>query len=215
MPLIDNVLNNYLQNLYHMQEGKLGKIQKQAYEQNIPIIKKDVISFLAVLLSIKKPKYILEIGCAVGFSAIFMSNYLDKEGKIITIERNPSMIQEAKQNLKDLCLEDKIILLEGDANDILKNLDEKFDIIFMDAAKGQYINILPFIYKMLNKEGLIIADDVLQKGTIAKQKQDIEKRQRTIHYRLNNFLKEITENKNLQTTVLPIGDGVSMSYNKN
>ncbi len=215
MPLIDNVLNNYLQNLYHMQEGKLGKIQKQAYEQNIPIIKKDVISFLAVLLSIKKPKYILEIGCAVGFSAIFMSNYLDKEGKIITIERNPSMIQEAKQNLKDLCLEDKIILLEGDANDILKNLDEKFDIIFMDAAKGQYINILPFIYKMLNKEGLIIADDVLQKGTIAKQKQDIEKRQRTIHYRLNNFLKEITENKNLQTTVLPIGDGVSISYNKN
>lgn len=212
MALIDDYLKKYLENLQPTLSGEIGELQKNSYEQKVPIIPNDVVNLISVLLSIKKPKKILEIGCAVGFSASFMSNFLEDGGKITTIERYPVMIQKAKANIEKLGLLDKITILEGDANEILKELNDEYDVIFMDAGKGQYINILPDVYRLLKIGGIIIADDILQNGDIAKPKEKIEKRQRTIHYRLNDFLWEITHNDSLRTSILTVGDGVAICY---
>ncbi len=212
MALIDENLDIYLNNLMPKVDGELGKLQQKSYEEGIPIIPNDVVRLISVLLSIKKPKKILEIGCAVGFSSSFMSSFLQDGGKVTTIERYPLMIEKAKVNIKSLGLEDKIELIEGDANEVLKTLNDEYDVIFMDAGKGQYINILPDVYRLLKIGGIIIADDILQNGDVAKQKEEIVKRQRTIHYRLNDFLWEITHNDGLNTSILTIGDGVAICY---
>ena len=212
MALIDNNLDDYINNLLPKVDGELCKLQQKTYEEEVPIIPNDVVRLISVLLSIKKPKKILEIGCAVGFSSSFMCGFLQEGGTVTTIERYPVMIEKAKANIKALGLENKINLIEGDANEVLKNLDEQFDVIFMDAGKGQYINILPDVYRLLKIGGIIIADDILQNGDVAKQKEEIVKRQRTIHYRLNDFLWEITHNKGLDTSILTIGDGVAICY---
>ena len=212
MPLIDDNLNAYLNKLMPMASGEIGKLQQKSYDEGVPIIPNDVVRLISVLLSIKKPKKILEIGCAVGFSSSFMSSYLQEGGYITTIERYPVMIEKAKDNIKRLNLEHKINLIEGDANQVLKTLDDEFDVIFMDAGKGQYINILPEVYRLLKIGGVIIADDILQNGNVAKPKEEIVKRQRTIHYRLNDFLWEITHNDGLNTSILTIGDGVAICY---
>lgn len=212
MALINENLDNYLKNLMPMVDGDLGDLQQRSYNEGVPIIPNDVVRLISVLLSIKKPKKILEIGCAVGFSSSFMSNFLQEGGTVTTIERYPVMIEKAKKNIKNLGLNDKINLIEGDANQVLKQLDEQFDVIFMDAGKGQYINILPDVYRLLKIGGIIIADDILQNGDVCKQKEEIIKRQRTIHYRLNDFLWEITHNKGLDTSILTIGDGVAICY---
>lgn len=216
MSLIEEYLQNYLQNLHPKLDGELALIQQDALKNNVPIIPNEVINLIAVLLSIIKPKRILEIGTAVGFSAALMSKYLQKGGKITTIERYLPMLQKAKENIKNLNLDSTIEILEGDANNILKDLnpkdEEKFDVIFMDAAKGQYINILPDVYRLLKVGGVIIADDILQDGSVAKSKKEIVKRQRTIHYRLNDFLHEITNNPALRTSILTVGDGVAICY---
>lgn len=212
MSLIENFLQEYLSDLQPMLDGELGELQKKSYEENVPIIPNDVVKLISVLLSIKKPKKILEIGCAVGFSASFMAGFLEEGGTITTIERYPVMIEKAKENIKKLGLSEKITLLEGDANQILKELNDEYDVIFMDAGKGQYINILPDVYRLLKIGGIIITDDILQNGDVAKAKEQIEKRQRTIHYRLNDFLWEITHNEGLRTSILTIGDGVAICY---
>ncbi len=214
MSLIDKHLQDFLDDLLPKTEGELGLLQEKSYKENVPIIPNDVVRLMSVLLSIKKPKKILEIGCAVGFSSSLMSSFLQEGGTVTTIERYPVMIEKAKQNIKNLGLEDKINLIEGDANEVLKNLDGKYDVIFMDAGKGQYINILKDVYRLLEVGGIIIADDILQNGDVAKPKEEIVKRQRTIHYRLNDFLKEITQNKALETSILTIGDGVAICYKK-
>lgn len=214
MALIENNLDQYLKNLQPLLDGDIGDLQKKSYEENIPIIPNDVVKFISVVLSIKKPKKILEIGTAVAFSSSFMSLFLEDGGKITTIERYPVMIEKAKMNIKNFGLSDKINLIEGDANEVLKCLDDEFDVIFMDAGKGQYINILPDIYRLLKIGGIIIADDILQNGDVAKEKEEIIKRQRTIHYRLNDFLWEITHNDGLNTSILTIGDGVAICYKK-
>lgn len=214
MSLIESNLDNYINNLLPKVDGDLGLLQQKSYNEGIPIIPNDVVRFISVVLSVKKPKKILEIGCAVGFSASFMAGFLQEGGSITTIERYPIMIEKAKANIKNLGLSDKITILEGDANEILKTLDEKYDVIFMDAGKGQYINILPDVYRLLKIDGILIADDLLQDGTVAKDRAEIQKRQRTIHSRLNSFIYEITHNKALDTSILPIGDGVAICYKK-
>lgn len=217
MSLVESRLSNFLDNLMPYVDGDLGDLQKKSYQDNVPIIPNDVVRFVSVILSIKKPKRILEIGCAVGFSSSFMSGFLEKGGTVTTIERYSVMIEKAKSNIKNLGLTDKINLIEGDANEVLKTLVEKkhkYDVIFMDAGKGQYINILEDVYKLLEIDGIIIADDLLQNGDVAKEKEEIVKRQRTIHYRLNDFLYEITHNKGLDTSILTIGDGVAICYKK-
>lgn len=209
MSLVENYIHEYLENLQPFCEGELGKLQKTSYEKEVPIIPKDVVQFLGVVLSIIKPKKILEIGMAVGFSASYMTGFLQEGGHLTTIDRFDVMIKQARENFKRLGVEDKVTILEGNANDILPTLDEQYDFIFMDAAKGQYIQILPDVLRLLKKGGVIIADDILQEGRVAQAYEEVPKRQRTIHKRMNEFLNEITNNPKLKSSILTIGDGVA------
>ncbi len=209
MSLVENYIHEYLENLQPFCEGELGQLQKTSYEKEVPIIPKDVVQFLGVVLSIIKPKKILEIGMAVGFSASYMTGLLQEGGHLTTIDRFDVMIKQAKENFKRLGVEDKVTILEGNANDILPTLDEQYDFIFMDAAKGQYIQILPDVLRLLKKGGVIIADDILQEGRVAQAYEEVPKRQRTIHKRMNEFLNEITNNPKLKSSILTIGDGVA------
>lgn len=210
MSLVENYLAEYINNIQTNCDVNLGELQKWAYEQGLPIIPKDVVKLLGFVLGLKKPKAILEIGMAVGFSASYMSQYLSEDGYIKTIDRYPLMIERARANFKKFGLEDKITILEGNANDILPTMDEKFDFVFMDAAKGQYITILPEVLRLTKVGGVIMADDILQDGRVAQDYFEIPKRQRTIHKRLNEFLQEITHNEKLRTSILTVGDGVAL-----
>lgn len=209
MSLVENYIHEYLENLQPFCEGELGQLQKTSYEKEVPIIPKDVVQFLGVVLSIIKPKKILEIGMAVGFSASYMTGFLQEGDHLTTIDRFDVMIKQARENFKRLGVEDKVTILEGNANDILPTLDEQYDFIFMDAAKGQYIQILPDVLRLLKKGGVIIADDILQEGRVAQAYEEVPKRQRTIHKRMNEFLNEITNNPKLKSSILTIGDGVA------
>lgn len=209
--LVEKYLEDYVLDMLEFCDGDLGQLQKESYEMGLPIIPKDVVKLLGFVLGLKKPVKILEIGMAVGFSASYMSGFLPKGGHITTIDRYPLMIEKAKANFKRFGLEDKITILEGDANDILKTLkSDEYDFVFMDAAKGQYINILPDVLRVLKVGGVVMADDILQDGRVAMDYFEIPKRQRTIHKRLNEFLYTITHRKDLRTSILTIGDGVAL-----
>lgn len=177
-----------------------------------PIIKPEVADFMKVLLSLIKPAQILEIGAAVGYSSLLMSEFLDENGHITTIERFPYMFNIAKNNIEKSGLESKITLLEGDAAEILPTLtEETYDLIFMDCAKGQYINFLPECIRLLKPNALLVTDNVLHKGTVARSRYLIDRRQRTTHSRLREFLWTITHSKHLKSSVLPVGDGIALS----
>ncbi|MBQ7265696.1 MAG: O-methyltransferase [Firmicutes bacterium] len=211
--LIDNELFKYILNLYPKLEGKLGELRKKALEEDMPVITDDVVRLMGFLLRLIKPCNILEIGTCVGFSAIYMSGFLKEGGHITTIDRYPYMIERAKENIADFGLTDKITLLEGDANDILPRLAKeghKYDFIFMDAAKGQYINLLSYVIRLCKKDGVIVADDIFQNGTVAKKWEDIPHRQKTIYSRLNEFLYAITHNESLYTSILTLSDGIAL-----
>ncbi|OOB77592.1 MAG: methyltransferase [Epulopiscium sp. Nuni2H_MBin003] len=205
----------YLRALRPETTGVLNDIESAIYqkEANWPIIKPEVSGFINVLLSIIKPQKILEIGTNVGYSSIYMSKVIDAH--ITTIERNSECINQAMANIKKEGLEDKISILEGDAINILQTLDDvMYDVVFMDCAKGQYINLLPDCLRVLNKGGVLIADNVLHKGAVAKSRYHVERRQRTTHKRLREFLWNITHDDMLNTSIVPIGDGVSISFKK-
>lgn len=204
------MLNNYVNSCLDFAKGDVGKLQKSAYTEGLPIIPKDVEKLLEFILSIHKPKKILEIGCCVGFSSSLMSILADAD--VTTIDRYDIMIKEAKKNFKLLGTDKKITLLEGDASEILKTLNDTYDFIFMDAAKGQYINFLPDCYRLLRIGGILFADDIFQNGNIAKERLEVPRRQRTIHTRLRAFIKEITTNDGLQTSLLTVGDGVALCH---
>jgi len=212
MSLTYSYLTDYLKTIQPLCDGILGDIQKDAYDNGIPIIPNDVAKLISFVLSVKKPEKILEIGCAIGFSSSLMSNFISMQGTITTIDRFDVMIKKAKENFKKQGLENIITLLEGDAKDILPTIDDKFDVIFMDCAKGQYINILPQCYRLLKVDGILIVDDILQNGTVALERKKVKRRQRTIHHRLRAFLWEITHNPSLRTSILTIGDGVALCH---
>ena len=210
----DDDMNLYLRTVQPMYDGILGEIQKQSIEHDVPIVPHETARLLSVLLSIKKPKKILEIGTAVGFSAGLMSRYLEQGGSITTIDSFEIMLKDARENIKKMDLEDTITILEGDAADILPTLQEQYDVIFLDAAKGQYGNFLPHCIRLLPVGGILIVDDVLQGGSIAKTRFSVPRRQRTIHKRMRNFLWEISHNDCLESCILPVGDGVAICYKK-
>ncbi len=210
MSLVENYLAEYIYDMQPLCKGKLGEIQLDAYNKGLPIISNEVVKLMGFILGIHRPVKILEIGMAVGFSSGFMSTFLPENGSITTIDRYPMMIEQAKENFKLLGIEDKVTILEGDANNILPTLEDKFDFVFMDAAKGQYIYMLPHVLRLTRKGGVIMADDVLQEGRVAQGYTEIPRRQRTIHKRLNEFLHEITHNEKLRTSILSIGDGVAL-----
>lgn len=205
----------YLRALHTPPEGVLLDIEKAIAngKETWPIIKPEVADFMKLLLAMTKPKEILEIGAAVGYSSILMSTCIAPDSHITTIERFPYMLRKAYQHIELAGASDKITILEGDAAEILPTLEtNKYDVIFMDCAKGQYINFLPDCIRLLKDNGLLITDNVLHKGTVARSRYLIDRRQRTTHSRLRDFLWTITHSPELCTSVVPIGDGVALSY---
>lgn len=203
---------DYLHAIQKEDSQYIEAIKKYAKQNHIPIIKDEVKQLLELLCIISKPKHILEIGTAIGYSSIILSKYLEEGGSITTIERSSQMVLQAKKNIKKAKKEKVITVLEGDAEIILPNLNKSFDLIFMDAAKGQYITFLPFCFKLLKDEGILVSDNVLQEGYIAKSRWSIPRRQRTIHQRMRKYLWEISHNPILKTVILPVADGLTISY---
>jgi predicted O-methyltransferase YrrM len=192
----------------------LDAIEREALDTDVPIVRKDMQSFLKFLLAATKPKRILEVGTAVGFSAILMAEYNPVDCQIVTIENYEKRIPIAKENFIRAEKEDQITLLEGDAAEILPTLTEPFDLIFMDAAKGQYIHFMPDVLRLLKNGGVLVSDNVLQDGDILESHYVVERRQRTIHKRMREYLYELTHNEALVTAILPVGDGITVSTRK-
>ena len=191
---------------------ELEKIKQKALNEHIPIIMDDTLEVIAKILTEKRPKRILEIGAAVGYSAMCFSKYLAEDGLIDAIERDEERIEEAKQNFKKVEVENKINLYEGDAVEILPTLNEKYDVVFIDAAKGKYPFFLKEALRMLKQDGIIFADNILYKGYVMS---DYNKhKQRTAVRNLREYIKETTENPNLETEILEVGDGLAISKMK-
>ena len=192
-----------------MNKEDLFKIKQKALEEHIPIIMDDTLEVIAKILMEKKPEKILEIGTAVGYSAICFSEYLKENGRIDTIERDAQREAEARENIKKVGVEDKIKLYEGDAVEILPTLNEKYDVVFIDAAKGKYPFFLEQALRMLKDDGIILADNILYKGYVMS---DYNKhKQRTAVTHLRQYIKETTENPELETQILEVGDGLAIS----
>ncbi len=192
-----------------MNKQELEKIKQKALEEHIPIIMDDTLEVIEKELKLNPPKKILEIGAAVGYSAMCFSEFLSEGGKIDTIERDEERIQEAKENFKKVGVEDKIHLYEGDALEILPTLNGKYDMVFIDAAKGKYPFFLKESLRMINDNGIIFADNILYKGYVMS---DYNKhKQRTAVRNLREYIKEVSENPNLETEILEVGDGLAIS----
>lgn len=189
----------------------LETIEKEALEAFVPIIRKEMQSLMKVLVSLKKPSRILEVGTAVGFSALLMSEYAPAECRITTIEKYEKRIPIARENFRRAGKEEQITLLEGDALEILKGLDGTYDFIFMDAAKAQYIYYMPEVLRLLSKGGVLVSDNVLQNGDIIQSRFAVERRNRSIHSRMREYLYELKHEKQLLTSIVPLGDGVAVS----
>ena len=206
----DDYINSYLRTIQPHYDGVLGEIEKESRDAQVPVIPHETARLLSVLLTMKKPKTILEVGTAVAFSSGLMSRYLQDGGTITTIDRYELMLKDARKNIARMGLENTIKILEGDAADILPTLTGPYDVIFLDAAKGQYSAFLPHCLRLLPVGGLLIVDDVLQGGDIAKTRFSVPRRQRTIHKRLRNFLWDISHNDALESSIVPIGDGLAV-----
>lgn len=192
----------------------LDEIERSAREAQVPVIRRSMQGLLKFLLELAKPKSILEVGSAVGFSALLMSEYAPEDCRITTIEKYEKRIPVARENFRRAGQEERITLLEGDATEILKALEGSFDFIFMDAAKGQYIHFLPDILRLLAPGGLLVSDNVLQDGDIMESRFAVIRRNRTIHARMREYLYELKHQPQLETVILPVGDGVTLSVKK-
>lgn len=192
----------------------LDVIEKEALDTYVPIVRKEMQSFLKFLLAMTKPMKILEVGTAVGFSSILMATYAPDGCKITTIENYDKRIPLAKENFIRAGKEEQITLLEGDAAEILPTLSEEYDLIFMDAAKGQYIHFMPDIMRLLKSGGVLVSDNVLQEGEIVESHYIVERRNRTIYKRMREYIYELTHNEALVTVILPVGDGITVSVKK-
>ncbi|MGN1315277.1 MAG: O-methyltransferase [Lachnospiraceae bacterium] len=189
----------------------LTALEREAKADRIPIIRPAMQSLLKLLLTMNRPKNILEVGTAIGFSALLMSEYADSDCRITTIEKYEKRIPRAKENFIRGGKEKQITLLEGDAADILKNLKGPYDFIFMDAAKGQYIHFLSDVLRLLSVGGILVSDNVLQEGELIESRFALTRRNRTIHARMREYLYELKHHPQLVTDILPVGDGVTVS----
>ena len=173
----------------------LHMIEKEAVRDDVPIIRKETGELLRILLQIKKPERILEVGAAIGFSSVFMGENTGKNTHITTIE-------------------DKITLIAGDAAEVLKGLSGSWDFIFMDAAKGQYIHFMPEVMRLLAPGGILVSDNVLQDGDIFESRYGIKRRNHTIHNRMREYLYALTHDEAIDTVILETGDGMAISVKK-
>ena len=208
-------IEDYINSLASDLPEELDNLEQWALDKKVPIIRKSMQSLLKFLLKTGKPRNILEIGTAIGFSTLFLDYCTDGKSDITTIEKVEMRLVHARKNLSG---HSNITLLEGDAADILKSLSvdhtERYDFIFLDAAKGQYPLFLKYITKLIAKGGILVTDNVLLDGTIAESKFSIERRDRTIHKRMREYLYELTHSKSFETVILPVGDGAAVSVYK-
>lgn len=212
--IVDERFITYVNSLNPGNSPLLEEIEQEAHAELVPIIRRETQQLLKTLLVMTQPGAILEIGTAIGFSSIYMMEQNPVECRITTIENYNKRIPIARRNFERAGIESKVELLEGDAAEILPTLEETFDFIFMDAAKAQYINLLPYVKKLLRPGGTLITDNVLQDGEIIESKFAVCRRDRTIHKRIREYLYAITHDKELVTTVLTVGDGIALSVKK-
>ena len=212
--IVDERMITYIHSLERPENSLIEAIEQEALDTSVPIIRKETQSFLKVLLAIQRPMRILEVGTAIGFSTILMSEYMPEKGHITTIEKYEKRIPIARENFNRAGREEQITLIEGDALEVMKSLDGPYDFIFMDAAKGQYIRYLPETVRLLSKGGVLLSDNVLQDGDIIESRFAVERRNRTIHSRMRDYLYELKHRGELQTSILPLGDGVALSVKR-
>ena len=204
-------ISAYINSLYPGNSELLDRIEEEALAAGVPVIRRETQSLLRFLLCARRPMKILEVGAAVGFSALFMSEYAPEGCRIMTIENYEKRIPTARENFVRAGRTDQITLLEGDALKVLAGLEESYDLIFVDAAKAQYISYLPEVLRLLAVGGILVADNVLQDGDIVESRFAVERRNRTIHARMREYLYALTHHEELTTSILPLGDGVTVS----
>ena len=204
----------YLRSLESPENPLLEEIEQEALASYVPIIRTETQSLLKTLLTMLRPARVLEVGTAVGFSALLMSEYLPEGAHITTIEKYEKRIPIARQNFRRAGKEEQITLIEGDAMEVLRSLDGPFDLVFMDAAKGQYPHYLPEVLRLLTPGGVLMSDNVLQDGSLIESRFAVERRDRTIHSRMREYLYELKHREDLMTSILPLGDGVALTVKK-
>lgn len=209
-PVVKEELVDFMRQELKPFSGKLAELEAYAHERGIPIIPHETAVFLNMIVGLLQPQNILEIGTAIGFSGSLMAQHLNENGHLTTIDRFDIMIERAKANFDKMGLADKVTLLEGDAADILPTLDQTFDFIFMDSAKAKYYEFLPYCMRQLKVGGVLMIDDVFQGGTILEDEKDIPKRVRKIHRRLNQLMETVLDHPALETSLIPLGDGLLM-----
>lgn len=212
--IVDERMVTYIRSLEVPESAVIEAIEQEALRDRVPIIRKEMQSFLKVLLMIKRPMRILEVGAAVGFSSILMSEYMPEDGHITTIENYDKRIPIARANFKRAGKEEQIDLIEGDALEVMHGLEGPYDLIFVDAAKGQYIHYLPEVMRLLGTDGVLVSDNVLQEGDIIESRFAVERRNRTIHSRMREYLYELKHHDQLQTSIILLGDGVALSVKR-
>jgi len=212
--IVDERMTTFINSMDTSNTPYLEKLEQEAKRSYVPIIRREMQSFLKVLLTIKKPRRILEVGTAIGFSALFMAEYGPKDCEITTIENYEKRIPIARRNFLEAKRSDQITLLTGDAKDVLKTLEGSYDMIFMDAAKGQYINFLPDVLRLMEEGSILVSDNVLQEGDIIESHYIVERRNRTIYKRMREYLYTLKHHDELVTAIIPLGDGITLSVKK-
>ncbi|MCI5760196.1 MAG: O-methyltransferase [Eubacterium sp.] len=212
--IVDERMITFINSLDHGLTPFLEELREKAAEDNVPIIRREMQSFLKVFLRIQRPQRILEVGTAIGFSTILMAACGPESSRITTIENYEKRIPVARENFRKSGYEDRITLLEGDAADVLKTLAGPYDFIFMDAAKGQYIHFLPEVLRLMRPGSVLISDNVLQEGDIIESHYIVERRKRTIYKRMRDYLRALKDDRCLETSIVPLGDGISISVMK-
>lgn len=212
--IVNERIVSYIHSLEKTNTPLLCEMERFAKETNVPIIRKEMESFLRTMIAIKQPERILELGCAIGYSAILMSEYMPEGCSITTIENYDKRIPIATEYIGRADRGNDINLIFGDAMEVIPSLKDSYDFVFMDAAKAQYINFLPIVLKVMKKGGILIADNVLQEGDLVESKFTVTRRNRTIHKRIREFLYEVKNTDELTTSVIPIGDGITLSVKR-
>lgn len=209
--IVNDKVENYIRETLKPSQGLLRDLELYAEENSVPIIHKEVADLLRVILKLKRPKKILELGCAIGYSSLFFADVLDGDVEIVTTERNPIMLERAQDNIKKAGMGDRIKILVGDAEETLKDLEGTFDMIFIDAAKGHYKMFFDMLIGKLNHGGIVISDNILYKGMIASDDY-VVRRKKTIVKRMRTYLDYICDLEGISTSLIPIGDGLAISY---